>query len=429
MIGKKLPTYILMTAIGAAAAAGPIGCGDSGADRESYVRRGQAAGEEAAGPGGGGELTGEHGEDEWAAGHDDHGRGDSASSGGAGLEEPGIEISEAGPASIGRAIDLPGEIKLNGDLVVHVVPRFEGIVREVRTGLGDDVRRGEIMAVVESRELADATAEYLASRGRLALARETYEREEKLWRKKISSEQEYLDAKQAFTEAHIANRAAEQKLLNIGFSKKALEKIPAHGEADLTRCEIPAPIDGTVIEKRLSLGGAVTENTEMFVVADLGSVWVDISVYQEDLAFVREGQEASITVGTGAPPVKGTIDYVGPVLGRDTRTALARLTLKNPGGDLRPGTFVTVKVSTESVRVPVAVPRSALQTLEDGTIVFVPEGGGFEPRPVATGRSSEAFIEIVSGLEPGERYVSRGAFNLKAQLVTGSLDGHAGHGH
>ena len=126
---------------------------------------------------------------------------------------------------------------------------------------------------------------------------------------------------------------------------------------------------------------------------------------------------------------QGTIDYVGPVLEHETRTALARIILSNPDGTLRPGTFVKAHIAVESDEVAVAVPRDALQTIEGETVLFVPTGHGFEAHPVATGRSSHAIVEIVSGFDPGWSYVIKGAFELKAILVTGELDSHAGHGH
>lgn len=345
------------------------------------------------------------------------------------VDELGIEILEAAPGSIGRTIDLLGEIALNGDRVVHVVPRVGGIVRDVFKHLGDEVVEGEIMAVIESRELADATAEYLESRERLELARMVFQREEVLWQKGISSEQEYLDAKQDAVEAGISERAARQKLLALGLSGELLEEMPSRTEANWTRYEIRATTNGTIIKKQISLGEVIGEDTEVYIVADLDTVWADINVYQNDLPYVSIGQPVSLAVAGDVLPVEGAIDYVGPVIGRETRTALARVVLPNPKKVLRPGTFVTATVPVDEEHVPVAVPAGAVQVLDGESIVFVWTGSGFETRPVVTGRSSGLMVEIVSGLDQGQRYAAREAFNLKAKIVTGSLDGHAGHGH
>ncbi len=369
----------------------------------------------------------ETGADETGPGEEAHGSEIELTAGE--IAELGIEIATAGPGRISSTIALPGEIKLNEDRVVHIVPRIGGIVRDVRGHLGDEVKRGEILAVIESRELADATAEYLASRERLALAGSVFDREEELWRKKISSEQEYLDARQALSEARIAHNAAQQKLLALGVSGEALEKMPADAESDFTRYEITSPTDGTVILKNMSLGEVLEADREVFIVADLGSVWVDISVYQKDLEHISENQEVSISTGDGTIAASGSIDYIGPVLEHDTRTALARIILPNPDKRLRPGTFITAHISVESEEARVAVPAEALQTIDGETLLFLPTDDGFEAHPVTPGRSSPTHVEIESGLEPGQRYVSRGAFILKAKLVTGSIDSHAGHGH
>jgi cobalt-zinc-cadmium efflux system membrane fusion protein len=121
----------------------------------------------------------------------------------------------------------------------------------------------------------------------------------------------------------------------------------------------------------------------------------------------------------------GKISYIGPLVGEQSRTATARVVLPNREGQLRPGLFVTAKVAVGAVPVPILAPKSALQTMEDRTVVFVEDEHGFEPKPVVTGRSNGTHVEITGGLEPGERFVSAGAFTLKAQLAKGSFgDGH-----
>lgn len=342
------------------------------------------------------------------------------------MKEFGIEVQTAAPGEIDQYVDLPGEIVLNSDRLAHVVPRVQGIVRQVFASSGDRIRGGQVLAVIESRELADSKAEFLAARERIDLARVNFEREEMLWQKKVSSEQEYLDAKQALAEARIALNSAEQKLHALGFSETYLNDLPRHPDATFTRFEIRAPFAGTVIEKHITLGETLKEDAEAFTIADLATVWVDIKVYQKDLAMIRKGQEVVIEVGHDIPDATGEIAWVSPVVGESTRTANARVVLANPEGILRPGLFVTAKVAVASNPVKVRVPKTALQTVEERTVVFVQEDEGFEPRPVQVGQESAGHVEIVSGLDPGQKYVSLGAFTLKAQLSKGAFgDGHA----
>ena len=339
----------------------------------------------------------------------------------------GIEVSTAGPGITSQQLPLPGEVALNTDRVAHIVPRVPGVVREVRKTLGDSVKQGEVMAVIESRELANAKAEYLAALEKVSLAEAKHVREETLWKKKISSEMEYLDAKQAWAEAKINLRSAEQKLHALGFSHDYLKRLPHMPDEQFTRFEIVAPFDGTVIERHITRGEVLKEDADAFQIADLSSVWVNISVYQKDLQTVRKGQTVVIATGHDARPVKAAIAYVSPLVKEETRTALARVILPNPDGYWRPGMFVNAKVIVEESSVPVMIPKTAIQTVEDKTVVFVREGDGFEARPVKVGRARDGQVEILSGLSPGELLVVKGAFTLKAQLSKGAFGDSHGH--
>jgi cobalt-zinc-cadmium efflux system membrane fusion protein len=358
-------------------------------------------------------------------GHDEHGEEEVVRLSAAELKEFGIELATAAAGSLDQYADLPGEIVLNADRLAHVVPRVPGIVREVRKSVGDAVKAGELMAVVESRELADAKAAYLAAGEREKLALANFEREERLWQKKVSSEQEYLDARQALAETRIARNSAEQQLHALGFSDAYLKALPEHPDATYTRFEIRAPFAGTIIEKHLTLGENVNADAEVFTIADLSSVWVDINVYQKDLPKIRKGQTVRIEIGHGIPSVTGRIAWIGPLIGEATRTAKARVILPNPDGVLRPGLFVTARVAVADIAAGIIIPKSAIQNFEDRSVVFVRTSEGFEPQPVETGRQNATHVEILSGLTAGQTYVSEGAFTLKAQLSKSAFgDGH-----
>ena len=343
------------------------------------------------------------------------------------MKEFGIELATAGPGPLKVQVDLPGEIVPNADRVAHVVPRVPGVVREVRKVLGDRVRKGEILLVLDSKELADNKAAFLSAREKLDLAQSNYDREEDLWKKKISPTQDYLQAKQALSETRIELRSAEQKLHALGFSEAYLAQLPSQPDVSYIRYEVIAPFDGVIIEKHVALGEAKKEEAEMFLIADLRSVWVNLGVYQKDIPLVRAGQPVVISAGHGIPEMAGRISYIGPLVGEQTRTATARVVLPNRGGQLRPGLFVTGKVILSTVPVPILVPKTALQTMDEKTVVFVKDEDGFEPRPVTVGRSDGTHVEVTSGLTPGQKFVSAGAFTLKAQLAKGSFGDGQGH--
>jgi len=341
------------------------------------------------------------------------------------LKEFDIELATAKEGSLERHIELPGEIVLNADRLAHVVPRVSGIVREVGKTVGDRVGNDEILAVLESRDLADAKAAYLAAVEREKLALANFNREERLWKQKVTSEQEYLDARQALAETRIEKNSAEQQLHALGFSDEYLENLPKHPDAAYTRFEIRAPFAGTIIEKHLTLGEKVSDAAEAFTIADLSTVWVDIDVYQKDLAAIRKGQAVTVDIGHGISPVTGTVAWVSPLVDEATRTARARVVVANPDNTLRPGLFITALVAMENNATGIIVPKTALQSFEERTVVFIRTEEGFIPQPVTTGKESAEKVEILSGLEAGQTYVSQGAFTLKAQLSKGAFgDGH-----
>jgi cobalt-zinc-cadmium efflux system membrane fusion protein len=291
--------------------------------------------------------------------------------------------------------------------------------------LGDTVRAGEVMAVIDSRELADAKAGYLAAGERVTLTADTFQREKDLWEKKISPAEDYLKAKQALAETRSELRLAKQKLFALGFSEQALKQLVSEPEASLTRYEVVAPLAGTVIEKHLNVGEFVKDDTEVFHVADLRTVWVNLNVPPTDLARVEKGQRVRLSAGAGLPETEGRISYIGSLVMEETRAVPVRAEIPNADGRWRPGLFVTASLITGEAAISVLFPKAALQTIEGKPCVFVETKEGFELRPVTLGRSNETHVEIMAGLTAGERYAATETFLLKADLAKSE----AGHEH
>lgn len=341
------------------------------------------------------------------------------------MQEFGIEVGRAGPGKLQVYTSLPGEIRVNGDRTAHIVPRAPGVVQAVDKKLGDSVSKGELLAVIDSREFAEATAAYLTGLERLISAQAKSAREEKLWREKISSEREYIDAKQDLAQVEIELHGAEQKLHALGFTDDDLEKLPNLPYHLLRRYEIVAPLDGTIVSKHITVGEVIDNESEIFIISDLSTVWADLSVYQKDLPYIRKGQTAVIAARHGVPEIEGEISYVGQIVGENTRTALARVIIPNLQEQYRPGIFVTADVTVDEFDVSVLVPKSSLQLVEGKTCIFIQDEDGFEPHPVELGRTNETQVEVLSGLVKGQRYVTKGAFTLKAQMSKSSLgDSH-----
>ncbi len=328
----------------------------------------------------------------------------------------GISIQAAGPAQLQAEAEFPGEVRFNEDKTAHVVPRVGGVAEQVAVNLGQTVKKGQVLAVFASTSLSELRSELLSAQRRRDSARVTYEREKKLWQDKISAEQDYLAAQSALQETEITVQNATQKLAAVG----------ANGaSAGLNRFEIRAPFDGTVVEKHLTLGEAVKEDANIFTLSDLRMVWAEFNVAPRDLATVRVGQRVMLSSTAFQSKVPGIISYVGALLGEQTRTAKARVTLTNPDGVWRPGLFVTVSVFGQKQDVALTVAADAIQTIDNQPMVFKVVADGFEASPVKIGRSDGRMVEILEGLKAGEQVASKNTFILKSELGKAS----AGHEH
>ena len=335
-------------------------------------------------------------------------------------EHAALELAEAGPGRVFTTLKIPGEIRLNADRVAHVTPRVGGTVREVHKDLGDTVTKGEILGLLDSRELATLLRDARSTSERVKLAEANFERVDSLFKEKIVPERDHLAAKQALAEARIDLEAAESSLVAAG---------GAEGRAGYS---LRAPLDGTIIEKQLSVGEVLKDDTRVFVVADLSTVWVDLHVYPRDLPKVQVGQRVRVVTEGADEPREAVIILVSAVASAAARSTIARAVLDNPNGRFKPGLFVSADIGVADATAPVVVPDEAVQNIGGKPVVFVAgEENEFEAREVVLGRfglaadGSSRVTEIAKGLAPGERYVLKNAFTLKAEL--GKSEG--GHDH
>jgi cobalt-zinc-cadmium efflux system membrane fusion protein len=193
----------------------------------------------------------------------------------------------------------------------------------------------------------------------------------------------------------------------------------------LTVYDLAAPLAGTVIDRQVALGEHVGEQKSAFTIADLSSVWVDFSVYRRDLNRVRVGDTVMIDAEDGGPTIETKISYISSVGNSDTQSALARAVLSNENLRLRPGLFVTGRVLLTAKAVNIAIMSSALQTVENRTVVFVRVGEKFEARDVEIGDRDPEHVEIAFGLLEGDVYAAKNSFVVKAEMAKGT----ASHEH
>lgn len=380
--------------------------GQSGEAKEGAPAA-EAKATEAAGGAKKGERKDEHKEE---AGHDEKVTMTDAQ-----VTAAGIKLAQSAPGQVASVFQLPGEIRFNEDATAHVVPRVAGIVDSVSANLGQQVRKGQVLAVLSSVSVSEQRSELLSAQKRLGLARTTAERERKLYEEKISAQQDYLQAEQALREAEIAVANATQKLSALGASTAS---------GGLSVYELRAPFDGMVVEKHISMGESVKEDANVFTISDLRTVWATINVTAAGLGQVRIGQAATIRATGFEQAATGAVSYIGALIGEQTRAATARVTLANPAMAWRPGLFVNVELESGKADAAVTVDTDAVQTVEDKPTVFVKVDGGFQARPVKTGRTDGKRVEIVSGIKPGETYASQGSYVVKAEQGKSGAAGH-----
>jgi len=330
-----------------------------------------------------------------------------------------IKLAPATGGVLARHLAVPGTILPSADRTARISVQTTGTVAELRKGLGDKVAKGEIVALLDSREIADAKGEYLAARVAADLQKTLFQREQELWDRRVSSEQQYLRARASFEDQRVKVDAARRKLRYLGLGTDEIEALPNLPAAQFERQEIRSPIAGRIVDRRVDLGTAVGRDnleTELYSVVDLSQVWIDLAVMPGDLPLVREGQKVRIFSQAASERTEGRIIFMGPVLDRDTRSARVVAEVENPNETWRPGSFVSAEIAIADQPVPVLVPAEAIQRIDGKPNVFVRTSAGFEPRPIGIGRTDDGTVEVTSGLAAGETIVIANSFILKAEL-------------
>ena len=329
-----------------------------------------------------------------------------------------IDVGAVGPGQLLRTVGVPGNVMMDPDLIGHVPAKVVGTVVELRKRLGDTVRKGEIVAFLESREVADAKSEYLTAGSSLELQANLFERERTLFEKKISAEQQFLRAENAFALSQLRHDLARQKLSALDVDEAEIADLPKQPMSNLRRYALRAPISGRVIDRKVDLGAPVggdQQEKDVFVIADLSSVWVELVVSTPDLAFVKEGDSITI-MGAGLSKAVGKLLFVSPIVSKDTRATRVIVTLANADQQWRPGSFASAQIPVDRRPVGLLLPRSSVQTIDGKPTAFVRIPDGFEARGLETGAQTEEAVEVIAGLKPGEMVALTNTFVLKSDL-------------
>lgn len=326
-----------------------------------------------------------------------------------------------------QRINATAEIQFNANKLFHISPRVKGKVDEIFADFGDEVIKGQKLALFDSIELGEARSVYLRTKTKMEITKANYEREKGLWEKKISSEKEMFNAKGEFFLANAEFEAAENKLHLLGLSEDDIHRTTSQLHS-FEHFPLLSPCNGTVIEKHITLGQMTDPENTLFTIANLDILWIILDIYEKDLSRIELDQEVEVYVSAFPDDTfMGKISYISHVVEETTRTVDVRVEIDNSKRILKPGMFATAKIVAGEPEEIFTIPLTALQRLEDKSVVFVEqEHGLFESCTVETGREFGPDIEVLKGVKEGEKVVTEGAFYLKSELLQDTLgEGHA----
>lgn len=308
------------------------------------------------------------------------------------------------------AIDAPGTIEAAPSRSEIVAVSVGGRITALQRNLGEPVRRGDALAVVESADAAQLKADLEAARRERDLAQATLQRETRLYQEKVSAGQDLIAAKAAAAESEARFRLAGQRLAAAGGS----------GSGPMNRLVIRSPISGYVIARPAVLGSVVTPNSELFRIADLSEVGVSLALAPDDASRVTPG--AAVDISTASRSGTGRIVFVSRVIDSTTRQVQALASLPNAQGSWRVGETVraSIQLPHSKGQTSLAVPQSAVQTVEDKPTVFVRTPEGFSPQSLVLGPANGSYVAVLSGLTGEESVASTNSYVLKAELGKGA---------
>lgn len=348
-----------------------------------------------------------------------------------------IEIEIAAPQPIAGVIPATGKILVPEDRIAVIGPVNAGRIVRLYAGQGSKVQKGQKLADLESADIDQAEADYLkaladyenarrSSQAEVKLAQATYDRTKLLYEKTITAGKNLqtaehdLEVAKASAENSVNGTkatltAARRHLLILGLKDSTINSLAS--KPDLAAVfSLNSPIGGTVVERNATIGATVGTDANLFKIIDISRVWIDASVFEKDLQRVRLGQQVKVTVPAfPGSTFSGRVILVNSVVDPDTRTVKVRTEVPNPDGRLKPDMFANVEIITDMNRAAISIPQSAV--LNDGgkTVVFIAESSGYKKREVHTGIQSGDRVEIVEGLNAGDKVVVKGNYLLLQQ--------------
>lgn len=344
------------------------------------------------------------------------------------VRQAGIDVVVLGSAPFQESLLLTGELALNEEKTARVSSRINGRVMKIMADYGKSVAKGEVLASIDSLELGQAQSAYLQAAANYRVAKTVSDRARLLWQEKAISQAEFQERQAKFEAIQAEMHFAKNRLHLMGLG----ETNPKKNTLDST-FPLRSPLAGRVVDRKVTPSQMIAANDELFIVADTSSLWCYVQIFEKDLSRIKVGNIVNIKVDAyPAEKFSGVIDYIADTLDTAKRTARGRVRITNPEGRLKAGMFATLTVGTGQ-RDSLLVPESAILTTNGENFVFVEMAPGlYQKHCIKTGKKANGQVEILAGVEQGEKVVAKGGFSLKSELEKGAFQGCSGgpgHAH
>ena len=323
-----------------------------------------------------------------------------------------IKISVVSQGEVSDILRVAGQIDFDEQALTRIGASVTGRVTQINAQLGNEVKKGDTLALINSSELSNSQLAYLKARSEKEFHRRTVQRAKTLFEADVISAAELQRRESEYEVASAQTRAAQDQLRVLGVNLKAMEELATTGAIDSV-ASVMATIKGVVVERKVTTGQVVQPADVLFTVADLSRVWAVAQVPEQQVAQVKVGQSVHIEVpALENEKLIGKLIYVGQTVNPESRTVLVRTELDNTSGRLKPSMLASMLIeSTPTKRV--VVPITAIVREQDADYVFIEEKpGSFRLKPVRLSSEHNGQRVVLDGLSQGMRIVSDGAFHL-----------------
>ena len=334
-----------------------------------------------------------------------------------------LRLGVVDKALISETLRVAGQIDFDEQHLARIGATVTGRVTQIDALLGQDVKKGDVLARLNSSELSSQQLSYLKARAELELNRRNVERARALFDADVISAAELQRRESEYQISRAEARAAADQLLLLGVTQQAIERLGTQGAVNSVT-PVVASIAGVVVERKLAPGQVVQPADSLFVIADLARVWAEAEVPEQQVSQVKVGQVVSILVpALGNEKLTGKLIFVGQTVNPETRTVLVRTELDNRDGRLKPAMLASMLIEARPAE-RLVVPASAVvrESDEDHVFVMVDEQS-FRLAKVKLGPEQQGRRVVLSGLQGGEKIVVEGAFHLNNERNRKEMEG------